>query len=813
MASRPTSMRSQVTPMSPAPPPSEARHPLVADPFDEAIDGGEQRTDEERMEELQKGVSSVIDHLTSMVTDRISKRANIESRWLKTLRQYHGLYEADVEGALANDDERSKAFINMTRPKTTAWEARLWDMLFPADDKNWGINPTPVPELGDQAAAVVEEALQLERQAAQLAEENNALVDQGAPEAQRMPVLQEAEQVAQLAKQVRDEEKRLRAIQAEAKKRAESMQMEIDDDLTECNYAAVARDVIHDACKLGVGVIKGPFVANKSRGRWQAQINPVTGNVIPGQYVLHDAGKARAGVRRVDPWNFLPDMDATSMADNESTFERHIKNKTQFRRMAKELDFDKETVRKILRNEPDRSGHGDDLNFLSELRALEEDKSPGTAISGKYVVYEYHGPLEIEQVVTLLRGMGQADLADEIEQEDDPLVERMVVVYFCQGLLLKIAPDYPMDSGDSLYSVFSFEKAEASILGAVGVPHLMRHEQAMLNSAVRMMLDNGALSVGPQIVVDSTQVEPENGSWKLTPRKVWKKRGQEVGNSEPFRIYNIPMNQTQLAAIIDLAMRFIDIVISMPMLAQGEQGQHQANTLGGMSMLFNSANVVFRRVVKNWDDDITGPLIRRFFDWQMQFSKKEHIKGDMQVEARGTSVLLVREIQSQQLMAIATNWSTHPIIGPALRVYDTLRMTLQAMAINPSDILCEPDEFERRVQAMAEGGEESPDVIRAQAQIEVAKIRASSDQMNGQISIEVANINRQTEIMKLIQKDGVDLAKLETLLKQTEIKTASEERKFAAELGAERQAQEEARAQGMDIDGSGGAVNLAPQEV
>lgn len=813
MASRPTSMRSQVTPMSPAPPPAEARNPLVADPFDEAINGGNERTAEEQMEELQKGVSSVIDHLQSLVIDRISKRRNIESRWLKSLRQYHGIYEADVEGALANDDERSKAFINMTRPKTTAWEARLWDMLFPADDKNWGISPTPVPELNEEAMAVVAEAQQLEREAAAAAEENNAMVEQGVPDEQRAPVLAKAEQAAALALQVRDKEKELRAVQAEAKKRAESMQLEIDDDLTECSYAATARDVIHDACKLGVGVMKGPFVANKSRGRWQAQMDHATGNVIPGHFVLHDAGRARAGARRVDPWNFLPDMDATCMADNESTFERHVKNKSQMRRMARELDFDKETMKKILRNNPDRSGHGEDINFLTELRSLEEDASPGSAISGKYVVWEYHGPLEIEQVCTLLRGMGNDDLAAEIEVEDDPLIERMVVVYFCQGMLLKIAPDYPMDSGDSLYSVFPFEKAEASILGAVGVPHLMRHEQAMLNSAVRMMLDNGALSVGPQIVVDSTQVEPENGSWKLTPRKVWKKRGQEVGNSEPFRIYNIPMNQAQLAAIIDLAMRFIDIVISMPMLAQGEQGQHQANTLGGMSMLFNSANVVFRRVVKNWDDDITGPMIRRFFDWQMQFSEKEHIKGDMQIEARGTSVLLVREIQSQQLMAIATNWSTHPIIGPALRVYDTLRMTLQAMAINPSDILVEPDEFERRLQAMSEGGEESPEAIRAQASIEVANIRAAADQMDGQLRIEVANINRETEILKLIQKDGVDLAKIQASLEAIRMKTGSDERRFAAELGAERQAQEEARAQGMDIGGSGGSVNLAPQEI
>jgi len=90
-----------------------------------------------------------------------------------------------------------------------------------------------------------------------------------------------------------------------------------------------------------------------------------------------------------------------------------------------------------------------------------------------------------------------------------------------------------------------------------------------------MMMDNGALSIGPQIVIDKTQVEPENGSWKMTPRKVWKKSGGDLGtNNEPFRTYNIQMNQAQIAGIIELAIRFTDEVVSMPTISEGEQGAH-----------------------------------------------------------------------------------------------------------------------------------------------------------------------------------------------------------------------------------------------
>ena len=151
----------------------------------------------------------------------------------------------------------------------------------------------------------------------------------------------------------------------------------------------------------------------------------------------------------------------------------------------------------------------------------------------------------------------------------------------------------------------------------------------MLNSAVRMMMDNAGLSVGPQVVIDKTQVEPEDGNWKLMPRKVWQWVKNATGRKEaPFQTFNIPINQEQLAAIIQLALRFVDEAVSMPLIAQGEQGAHVTKTAGGMSMLFNSANVVFRRVVKNWDDDITEPTIRRAYDFNMQFSEKDAIKGD-----------------------------------------------------------------------------------------------------------------------------------------------------------------------------------------
>jgi hypothetical protein len=45
----------------------------------------------------------------------------------------------------------AKAFVKLTRHKTNGWAARLSDLLFPTDEKNWGIQPTPMPELAKAA--------------------------------------------------------------------------------------------------------------------------------------------------------------------------------------------------------------------------------------------------------------------------------------------------------------------------------------------------------------------------------------------------------------------------------------------------------------------------------------------------------------------------------------------------------------------------------------------------------------------------------------------------------------------------------------
>ncbi len=198
---------------------------------------------------LEESLRAIIGRLDKEADDRVGKRDIVEKRWLLDLQQYHGRYTSALVAQL-KEARKSTLYINSTRPKTNAMASRLSDMLFPTDDKNWGIQPTPVPELIVGAESAARAAADAEVKAA--ADPRNSAL-----------------QVE--AKQTGDESGAIEARMDEAKKRARAMEEEIDDHLRQGRYAAQAREIIEDACKIGSGIIKGPVVGDRNRRSWQQQ--------------------------------------------------------------------------------------------------------------------------------------------------------------------------------------------------------------------------------------------------------------------------------------------------------------------------------------------------------------------------------------------------------------------------------------------------------------------------------------------------------------------------------------------------------------
>jgi len=708
-------------------------------------------------------MASIINKLQREAEDRVNRRNMTEKRWLADLRQYHGVYDENIQANL-REAKKSELFINQTRPKTHAMEARLSDMLFPTDDRNYGIQPTPVPELMVESEALTR----------QLAEMRGVSGKQ--PENQEL---------AAATNELQIEVDKLTAIRDEANRRASAMEEEIQDHLVECEYQKQCRDVIRDACKLGTGVIKGPVIGDKSRRRWSYDKEQGIHNIeyLPDEQPVY---------WRVDPWNFFPDSDATDMEDCDGAFERHLKNSKALRRLAKEPKFDKDAIRRLLKGAPDASLP----TYLAEVRSITGENV--TLTGDKYEVWEYHGRLPAEDLMTVSEYLQDEDLLADLgidPNDPDPLLELEVVVWFCQNELLKFGIHH-LESGEQIYSVFNLEADDASIFG-FGVPYIMRDSQSALCAAWRLMMDNAGLSSGPQIVVDDDVVYPAEGDdYTLTARKVWRKKSTASPNARAFETFDIDMHQAELANIIEMARRNADEETAISVLAQGEQGTHTTQTAQGMSLLMNATNIVFRRIVKNFDDDMTVPNIRRMYDFLMQFSPKQHIKGDYKVDARGSSVLLVREMQSANLMAFIDRFGIGTPYEPYLKDggIPALRKLAQTMMI-PSTELIKTDGQIRDDEARKAAEEPPMDIEMMKLEMQGNLLR---DELEGRK--EIAMLDRETQMMKTAESNNMTLEKLRATLEDAREARASKERMFASEAALQSRMNKE----GESTGGGGG---------
>lgn len=636
----------------------------------------------------EEAVQARLDELGSALWRKalaqISARYTIEQRWLEDVRQYHGRYSEETESRLTRDKTgSSRIFVNLTRPKCEALESRLAEMLFPTDDRNWLIQPTPNPDLA-------------------------AGLQSGVPE-----------QIDQA-----------QVLQAAAKAAAEAMQRLMDDQLTETAYSEQAKQAIHDAVVLGTGILKGPVITAKTEKRWTPQ---------GGVQVLSVTQQVTPIIEVVSPWDFFPDMSATKLDEAEFIFERRYITKKTLRRLAQRPGYRAASIREVLRDDPRNSLTHDQQR--SELRDI---LSIGTAIDEtQYEWWQYHGPIEREDAESL--GM---------TLPDDPLIGLEVVVEFVGERVIR-AELHPLDTQDPLYSLFPLVQDDSTPFG-YGIPYVLRASQTAINAAWRMMLDNAALSVGPQIVINQNAVKPADGVYALAPRKVWLMSDQTRNVREAFEAFEVNSNQPELMSIFETARALIEKESNIPDLMQGDLGSMPQQTASGMSMAMNASNTVLRRLVKRWDDQMTKTLIRRFYDYNMQYSELQDVKGDFEVDARGSSALMVKETQAQSLMQLI-QIAQSPALLPLTKLSALYRKTVETLRLNADELVYTEDELQAQQQQAAEQQAQmqqgAPADPQAQAQQQQMQMQAQAAEQAAQLKREELAAKERMESAKLADKE------------------------------------------------------------
>lgn len=725
-------------------------------------------SDEDKQAQIEEKIQIFGNGLQTLFDKQVGLKEEIEQRWLDDLRHYNGVYDRETEAELNKDKnktKRSKIFVNLTRSKCNTAESKWSDLVLPTDDRNWGIQPTPVPTLVD--ALTDETPLTLI--------DGSQPVDPDTGEPHKAKDMAEA------------------TIQ-DAEKKAKKMEQEIDDQLTEAKYNAVCRDIIHDAVVMGTGIIKGPMVERRAKKAW---IMDKEGNWVISQQEEHSPT-----AERVDPWNWFPDMSAVKWEDSEYVFERHLLTKKNLRNLAKQPGFLANQIAKVLMASP--NAREAKLNYLNELREI--NGITQIQQENRYEVLEYHGPIDKAELIACgCRGLDQ----------DNPLEEYEGVVWTCMGIVIKVGLNH-MDTDELPYNVLNWEKDDTTCFG-FGVPYRMRGPQKVMNASWRMVLDNAGLSTGPQILINKNTIQPADGIWELSPRKIWymDTKDPKMRADYAMQTFNIENNQAELTAIFEMAHRLADEETSVPQMQMGNtsgdtQQPAMLKTLGGTALWMSANNIMMRRAVKNFDDDITVPFLTRFYDWNMQFNPDNEIKGDYSVDARGTSVLLVREMQARNIQEFIQAALIMPGGPEELKVRGVLKNMAKGMQVSVSDVMRTDDEKEAADEEAKTNPPIDPETMKLQMTMEIEQNKiAAADrarQEDAQLQLALAEgerqkamINNQTELVKFAASSDMEMEKFQQEMGQKRFDTQWNIKAFYEELKQKKEEGEKAN-YGLEAD-------------
>jgi hypothetical protein len=513
-------------------------------------------------------------------------------------------------------------------------------------------------------------------------------------------------------------------------------------------------------------ILHGPFPARQSSKVWLPQAN--------GMQMLQINESIVPASERLDPWDVFFDPSCGNDHQNgRGFFVRRMVTRKQLRKLVGIPGYDEEAIREVLRQEPKR------------IRVTEGRVVRDMVREDSYEMWTYHGEIEPDEMEMLSSRTG--DPLTDVEFGVLVIVNDKVI-----GAIESWVPDktLPVD-------VWCWRKRDDSPFG-YGLPDELEQQQRVVNAAWRQVMDNGRTSLGGQIVIKKGMIIPQNGSYEITPNKVWLAKDELDDVRAAMTTFEFASHLEELLAIANSAMQYADMETGMPQLMGGERGS-APETVGGMVMLYNNANSVLRMRVKLYDDNITRPHLERYYDWKMANDPDPAIKGDFEIDARGSTALIERDIQNQALLNLAAI-TNNPRYIPHLKEREELKAILKAFKVDPESMMKPEDQVKQEMDAAAQQGmPEDPRIAAAQikAEVDMAKLADTKEarglqaqqveynrqreQAEYEIAMTEASLNRDMTLVKLDQDAQLTREEINARERLEALKIDNERQIFNAE--------------------------------
>jgi len=601
--------------------------------------------------------------LTDWIESKYNKsdtwRQQDEERWLKAYRNYRGLYGPDVR---FTSEEKSQAFIKVTKTKVLAAYAQIVDVLFAGSKFPIAIETPNFPVGAEDSVYFDPKEVQAPKKSARKSTITRPELNE------RLGIYKTTlERVEGDALKQGPGLTPTSFMFEPAKDTARRMEKMIHDQLDESNASTHLRNTVFDMALFGTGILKGPFAYDREYPKWNED----------GEYTPEF--KTIPKIETVSIWNFYPDPDAKSVEEAEYVIERHRMSRSQMRGLKNRPFFREDAIEDAI----DKG-----VNYTQKYweEALEDQQT--TYQINRYEVLEYWGVMDKE-----LAELADLDIPAELSDKD----QLQVNAWICNGEVLRLVLN-PFTPSRIPYHAVPYEVNPYSFFG-VGLAENMEDTQEIMNGFMRMAVDNAALSSNLLIEIDETNLVPGQ-SLDVYPGKIFRRQAGAPGQA----IFGtkFPNVTNECLMMFDKARQLTDEATGMPSYAHGIGGvMGVGRTASGMSMLMGAAAQNIKAIVRNVDDYLLGPLAKALFAFNMQFNfDKEFAEGAFEISAKGTESLMRNEVRSQRLLQFM-QMTANPLMTPFVKYDYILRELAASMDLDEEKILNDPREAAIQATMMA----------------------------------------------------------------------------------------------------------------
>jgi hypothetical protein len=592
---------------------------------------------------------------------RNNNSAGWSERLLSCLRVFNGQYDSQKLNEIKQFGG-SEVYARLISMKCRGASSLLRDVYL-STERPWGLDPPDDPDVPPEIVAAISQLVGVE---AQTQAQAGAPIDATSIRDRTFTLMEAARQAA----------KKKAAAQASV---AED---KLDEILSQGKFYEALAAFLVDLPMFPFACIKGPVVKIVPSVTWNG-----------GKATIEQ--KPRLFWQRVSPFDLWWTAGVSDIED-AAVIERTRVTRADLNDLLDLPGYNVEAIRAVL-DEYGRGGLNEDWDSTDAERANQESReNPNMNRSGLISCLEYHGNVQGRMLREY--GMSKKQIPDEMR-------DYMVQAWLIGRHVIKTQFS-PSPRKRHPFFITSFEKVPGTPVGN-GLPDILSDIQEVCNATLRALVNNLSIASGPQVVVNTDRLSPDEDGEQLYPWKRWRVTSDPMGNNssaqKPIDFFQPNSNAGELLATYQKFSDLGDELSAIPKYLSGNSSGGAGRTASGLAMLMGNASKILQTVAANVDRDVFQGLLSNLFDMIMLTDTSGMLTGEESIVVRGVSVALQRETERSRQIEFLTA-TANPIDAAIIGVEGRaaiLRKVADGIGIDGETIVPTDEDLKQKQQQAA----------------------------------------------------------------------------------------------------------------